>query len=184
MEVFAPAPPGVWKVVVATNIAETSITIPDVVYVIDYGLAKVLSFDAERNASFFRPEWIAKQNAIQRAGRAGRVRPGMAFHLYPRAFYTSQMRVTPVPEMLASSVEDLVLQTKVMLAHSGIQRPTYVGEASAFLARALEPPTEANVKLAVRSLQEMGALDQFEALTDMGHLYSKLPVQANQARAL
>ena len=79
-----PKDPNHRKVVIATNIAETSITIEDVVYVIDCGRAKLQMFDPKHNVTSLDEEWIAKANAKQRKGRAGRVREGTCYRLYLR----------------------------------------------------------------------------------------------------
>ena len=80
--IFTRPPRGVRKIVIATNIAETSITIDDVVFVVDCGKIKMSNFDVENNISTLKPEWVSLANAKQRRGRAGRVQPGICYHLY------------------------------------------------------------------------------------------------------
>ena len=82
--IFAKPPMGIRKVVIATNIAETSITIEDVVYVVDCGKIKISNFDVNNNISTLQPEWISVANLKQREGRAGRTQPGKCYHLLTR----------------------------------------------------------------------------------------------------
>ena len=105
---------GQWKIILSTNIAETSVTVEDIVYVIDFGLVKEKLFDAKANISTFGPTWIARANATQRAGRAGRVRRGFCFRLYSEMF-TTQMAPTALPELLCTPLEDIVLNVKALL---------------------------------------------------------------------
>ena len=105
---------GQWKIILTTNIAETSITVEDVVYVIDFGLVKEKLYDAKANVSSFCPAWIARSNATQRAGRAGRVRRGLCFRLYSEMLAT-QMAPAALPELLTAPLEDVVLTVKALL---------------------------------------------------------------------
>ncbi|KAI7997052.1 hypothetical protein LOK49_LG10G00808 [Camellia lanceoleosa] len=102
---------GVRKIVLATNIAETSITINDVVFVIDCGKAKETSYDALNNTPCLLPSWISKVSAKQRRGRAGRVQPGECFHLYPRCVYDA-FADYQLPEILRTPLQSLCLQIK------------------------------------------------------------------------
>jgi ATP-dependent RNA helicase DHX57 len=81
-QIFSPAPKGKVKIVLATNIAETSITIDDCVLVIDTGRMKQLNYQAEKRITALEAVWVSRANAMQRRGRAGRVRPGTCFHLF------------------------------------------------------------------------------------------------------
>ena len=84
-KIFQPAQKGLRKVVIATNIAESSVTINDIVYVVDCGKAKKKSFDVESNSSELRVDWISKANAKQRMGRAGRIRKGQVYKMYTKS---------------------------------------------------------------------------------------------------
>lgn len=84
--VFQRAPKGKRKIVLSTNIAETSVTIEDCVFVIDCGQMKEKRFDSNRNMESLDLVWVSRANALQRKGRAGRVMPGIAIHLYTRYF--------------------------------------------------------------------------------------------------
>ena len=111
--VFERPPHGVRKVVLATNIAETSITIDDAVFVIDSGRAKSAMFDERKQMRRLVDVWISQAEARQRAGRAGRVRAGHAFKLYTRQRYTQSMLPARVPEMLRGPLQELCLQLRL-----------------------------------------------------------------------
>ena len=80
--VFKKSPDGRRKIILSTNIGETSITIDDVVFVVDTGKINMTNFDPAKNMTTLKPEWVSKSNAKQRAGRAGRVREGICYHLF------------------------------------------------------------------------------------------------------
>ncbi|XP_065865720.1 DExH-box ATP-dependent RNA helicase DExH3-like isoform X2 [Euphorbia lathyris] len=120
---------GVRKVVLATNMAETSITIPDAVFVVDCGKAKETSYDAINNTPCLLPSWISKASARQRRGRAGRVQPGECYHLYPRYVYDA-FSDYQLPELLRTPLQSLCLQIKSL----------QLGSILGFLSRALQPP--------------------------------------------
>ena len=142
--IFNPAPPGVRKIVVATNMAETSITINDCVYVVDLGKSKETSYDALNNTPCLLPSWISQASARQRRGRAGRVQPGVCFHLYPQAVHDALLDYTP-PELLRTPLHSLCLQIKSL----------QLGGVAPFLAKALQPPQP----LAVSDLRVQGVYD-------------------------
>ncbi|KAH8042220.1 hypothetical protein HPB51_021304 [Rhipicephalus microplus] len=111
-QVFDRPPAGVRKIVLATNIAETSITINDVVYVIDCGKIKMSNFDVDKNLATLNAEWVSRANAQQRKGRAGRVQPGVCYRLYT-SWRESQLEAYQLPEMLRTRLETLILKIKV-----------------------------------------------------------------------
>ncbi|KAF5730335.1 DEA(D/H)-box RNA helicase family protein isoform 1 [Tripterygium wilfordii] len=164
---------GVRKIVLATNMAETSITINDVVFVVDCGKAKETSYDALNNTPCLLPSWISKAAARQRRGRAGRVQPGECYHLYPRcvhdAFADYQM-----PELLRTPLQSLCLQIKSL----------QLGSISDFLSKALQPPEPLSVQNAVEYLKIIGALDENENLTVLGRNLSILPVEPKLGKML
>lgn len=173
--VFRPVPPGVRKVVVATNIAETSITIDDAVFVIDTGRAKVSMYDERKMMRRLVEQWISRAEAKQRAGRAGRVRPGHAFKLYTRRREEERFIAARIPGMLRAPLQDLCLQLRLssLLGDYDLR--------SAF-ARALDPPSEAGVSAAISALQRTGALDAAEALTPLGRQLASLPCDVSTGR--
>lgn len=165
-KVFLRPPYGIRKVIIATNIAETSITIDDVVYVIDCGRHKENRYNPQKKLSSMVEDWISQANARQRRGRAGRVRPGTCFCLYTRHRYEKLMRPFQVPEMLRMPLVELCLQIKLLSL--GFIRP--------FLSKALEPPREEAMASAISLLYEVGALEGNEELTPLGQHLAKLPV--------
>ena len=108
---FSRPPPGKRKIVLSTNLAETSITIDDVVYVIDTGKVKVKSYDALTGVSSLKAEWVPQASAIQRKGRAGRCREGICFHLFSRQRYETFEKYQ-IPEIFRVPLEELCLQSK------------------------------------------------------------------------
>ncbi|CAE6445157.1 unnamed protein product [Rhizoctonia solani] len=114
MKVFEPPPEGARLVVVATNVAETSLTIPGIRYVVDTGRAKERRFDSTSGLQSFDISWISKASAAQRSGRAGRTGPGHCYRLYSSALYESHFATHAKPEIERMPVEGVVLQMKSM----------------------------------------------------------------------
>lgn len=164
---------GIRKIVLATNMAETSITINDVVFVVDCGKAKETSYDALNNTPCLLPSWISKAATRQRRGRAGRVQPGECYHLYPRCVYDA-FADYQLPELLRTPLQSLCLQIKSL----------QLGSISDFLSRALQPPEPLSVENAVAYLKEIGALDENENLTVLGRHLSMLPVEPKLGKML
>ncbi|PQM35269.1 hypothetical protein Pyn_02427 [Prunus yedoensis var. nudiflora] len=171
--IFGRPPPNVRKVVLATNMAEASITINDVVFVVDCGKAKETSYDALNNTPCLLPSWISQASARQRRGRAGRVQPGECFHLYPKCVYHAFAEYQ-LPELLRTPLNSLCLQIK------SLQVPS-IGE---FLSAALQPPEPLAVQNAIGFLTSIGALDDNENLTSLGKYLSILPVDPKLGKML
>jgi len=112
--IFSGAPPGSRLCVVATNVAETSLTIPGVKYVVDTGKVKVKHWDKVTGVTTFLVDWTSQAQANQRAGRAGRQGPGHCYRLYSSAVFNNDMKDFSLPEILKRPVDDLVLQMKTM----------------------------------------------------------------------
>ncbi|KAM9801453.1 ATP-dependent DNA/RNA helicase DHX36 [Neosynchiropus ocellatus] len=165
-QVFKRPPPGVRKIVIATNIAETSITIDDVVFVIDGGKIKETHFDTSNNISTMAAEWVSLANAKQRKGRAGRLSPGKCYHLY-NGLRASLLNAYQLPEIMRTPLEELCLQIKILK----------LGFIAQFLSKALDPPTEQAVNLAIKNLTDLNALDSSEELTALGVHLARLPVE-------
>ncbi|KAK2860133.1 hypothetical protein Q7C36_004299 [Tachysurus vachellii] len=156
--VFKRPPEGQRKIVLATNIAETSITIDDIVHVVDLGTQKEQSYDPRTKVSCLDTVWISRSNVIQRRGRAGRCQPGHAYHLFPRK-QLDTMTMFPIPEILRTPLESLVVQAKI---HSPQTK------AVDFLSQVMDSPEQGAVREALRTLQEIGVLDTSECLTPLG----------------
>ncbi|KAF7291554.1 hypothetical protein HMN09_01246500 [Mycena chlorophos] len=114
MLVFKPPPEGARLVVVSTNVAETSLTIPGIRYVVDCGRAKERRYDISSGIQAFQVGWISKASASQRAGRAGRTGPGHCYRLYSSALYENYFDKFAQPEILRMPIEGVVLQMKSM----------------------------------------------------------------------
>lgn len=162
--VFPHAPRGKRKVIVATNVAETSITIDDIVAVIDSGRVKETSYDPQNNMRKLEEVWASRAACKQRRGRAGRVQAGKCYKLYTRNAEMSKMAERPEPEIRRVPLEQLCLSVRAM----GIK------DVGRFLASALTPPESLAVDGAMDLLLRMGALDG-EDLTALGRHLSMIP---------
>ncbi|OCT75348.1 hypothetical protein XELAEV_18030527mg [Xenopus laevis] len=171
---FQRPPPGVRKIVLATNIAETSVTVDDIVHVIDSGRQKEQRYDLRTKVSCLETFWVSKSNVTQRRGRAGRCQPGFSYHLFTREQHQS-MASFQLPEILRTPLESLVLQAKV-----------HVPEMTAveFLSQALESPDPHAIADAVRLLQEIRVLNSDEQLTLLGHRVSNISTDPKLAKAI
>jgi ATP-dependent RNA helicase DHX57 len=174
--VFERPPPGVLKIVVSTNVAETSITIDDVVCVIDTGRVKEMRFDAQRGIARLQETWVSQASAKQRRGRAGRVRPGVCYRLFSKNTWSRSMPVDTAPEVARAPLQALVMDVKGILSDI---------DASAALAKMISPPNTAAVNQAVTSLERVGALDPSSgALTPLGHHLTRMPCDPRVGKML
>lgn len=108
--VFSRPPEGVTKIIISTNIAETSVTIDDVVYVIDSGKMKEKRYDATKSMESLEDSWVSRANALQRKGRAGRVASGVCFHLFTSHCFEHQLSEQQLPEIQRVPLEQLCLR--------------------------------------------------------------------------
>ncbi|KIV85532.1 hypothetical protein PV11_01217 [Exophiala sideris] len=169
---FERPPPGQRKIVIATNIAETGITIPDVTAVIDTCKEKVMRFDERRQLSRLIEGFISRSSARQRRGRAARVQDGLCFHLVTRHRHDNLMLEQQVPEMLRLSLQDPMLRIKVW----------DLGSIEETLNAAIDPPSRKNVLRAIEKLKDAGALTKTEALTPLGQQIARLPLEVSLAK--
>lgn len=163
---FLIPPAGCRKIVLATNIAETGITIPDVTCVIDTGKHREMRFDERRQLSRLIDTFISKANAKQRRGRAGRVQEGLCFHLFTRYRHDSVLSDQQTPEMLRLSLQDLAIRVKICK----------IGGIEETLSGALDPPSAKNIRRAIDALIDVRALTAGEDLTPLGQQLARLPL--------
>lgn len=173
-KVFQQPPQGCRKIILSTNIAETSVTIDDVVYVIDTGRMKEKSYDPYSNVSTLQSSWISKASAKQREGRAGRCQPGVCYHLYSKLKAVS-LADFQVPEIKRMPIEELCLQVKMLDPNCKVDE---------FLKKTLDPPVLETINNAIAVLQDIGALSLDEQLTEMGKKLGSLPVHPLTSRML
>jgi ATP-dependent helicase HrpB len=168
---IAPALPGRRKVVLATSIAETSLTIEGVRVVIDCGLARVPRYEPDVGLTRLETVRVSRASAEQRRGRAGRTEPGVCYRLWDEP-QTAALEAANRPEILAADLTGLVLD----LAHWGVADPASL----AFL----DPPPAAALAQAKALLGELGAIDRAGRITQEGRRLRELPLPARLARML
>jgi len=170
--VFRPAPRGCRKTVLSTNIAETSVTIDNIVYVVDCGYVKLPSYDPRTNISQLHVTPVSKAQAKQRAGRAGRMREGFCYRLYPEAAF-NKLEARAIPEIQRTRLDSTVLQLKA-LGITDIMRFPYIS-----------PPPLLMLEDALELLFACGALDRHARLTrPVGEALAEIPLEPMQARML
>ncbi|XP_076320056.1 ATP-dependent RNA helicase DHX30-like [Tachypleus tridentatus] len=172
--IFECPPAGMRKIVLATNVAETSITINDVVYVINPGFQKEMVYDPNKGLAVLTTEWITRANLKQRRGRAGRVQPGKCFHLFHKKT-VEELREFPIAEILRVPLEKTVLDCKFYCPHT---------KSGDFLSQALESPSTENISHAVAVLEELGVLSEDEELTPLGRRIAHFTTHPRLSKAL
>ncbi|CAH0552038.1 unnamed protein product [Brassicogethes aeneus] len=173
-KVFSRPPPGVRKLILATNIAETSVTIDDVAYVVDTGIFKQNRFDMEKGYNCIDSHWISKASSTQRKGRAGRVKPGECFHLYTKSAF-EKFDDYSMPEILRTSLTKIVLDAKVISDNM---------DALEFMSRLPCPPESGSTLRAVDDLKGLDLLDDSEKITPLGRTLSNFQVEPKLAKAM
>lgn len=172
MYIFEPAPENVRKVIVATNIAEASVTIPGIVFVIDCGFVKIRAFDPKSGIDMLTAVPISQAAATQRAGRAGRTRAGKCFRLYTSSSHSSLAPSSP-PEIQRSNLASTVLQLKCLGIDNIARFDFLTSPPSALLIRALE------------ILYALGALDDYARLTKpLGTRMADLALEPQMSKVL
>lgn len=172
MYVFEPTPENTRKVIVATNIAEASVTIEGIVYVIDCGYVKLRAYNPNTGIETLTATPVSKASATQRAGRAGRTKPGKCYRLYTEQAFASLPEAT-VPEIQRSNLAPIILQLKA-LGIDNIARFDY-----------LSPPPAELIIRALELLYSLGALDDYAKLTKpLGTRMAELAVEPMMAKAL
>jgi len=170
--IFEPAPEGSRKCVVATNIAEASLTIDGIYYVVDPGFSKQKAFNAKLGMDSLVVTPISQASARQRAGRAGRTGPGKCYRLYTEVAYKTEMLPTNVPEIQRTNLGNVVLQLKAM----------GINDLLGF--DFMDPPPVATLVGAMESLHALGALDDEGLLTRLGRKMAEFPLEPNLSKML
>ncbi|XP_050423506.1 pre-mRNA-splicing factor ATP-dependent RNA helicase DHX16 isoform X2 [Adelges cooleyi] len=171
-KIFEPTPPNARKVVLATNIAETSLTIDNIIYVIDPGFCKQNNFNSRTGMESLIVVPISKASANQRAGRAGRVAAGKCFRLYTSWAYKNELEDNTVPEIQRINLGNAVLMLKAL----GINDLIHFDF--------LDPPPHETLVLALEQLYALGALNHRGELTKLGRRMAEFPLDPMMAKML
>lgn len=170
--IFEPAPSGARKCVVATNIAEASLTIDGIYYVVDPGFAKQKAFNPKLGMDALVVTPISQASARQRAGRAGRTGPGKCYRLYTEQAFKTEMLSTNIPEIQRTNLGNVVLQLKAM----------GINDLLGF--DFMDPPPVATLVGALEALHALGALDEEGLLTRLGRKMAEFPLEPNLSKML
>ncbi|KAF7053583.1 hypothetical protein CFC21_061471 [Triticum aestivum] len=171
-KIFEPAPPGKRKVVVATNIAEASLTIDGIYYVIDPGFAKINVYNSKQGLDSLVITPISQASAKQRAGRAGRTGPGKCYRLYTESAYRNEMSPTTIPEIQRINLGSTVLNMKAM------------GINDLLSFDFMDPPAPQALISAMEQLYSLGALDEEGLLTKLGRKMAEFPLDPPLSKML
>lgn len=170
--IFEPAPSGSRKVVLATNIAETSLTIDGIYYVVDPGFVKQSSYDGKLGMDRLQITPISQAQARQRSGRAGRTGPGKCFRLYTEAAFQNEMLPTTIPEIQRQNLSNTILMLKAM----GINDLLHFDF--------MDPPPTNTMLTALEELYQLGALDDEGLLTRQGRQMADFPMDPSLSKSL
>ena len=170
--VFEPTPPGARKVVVATNVAETSLTIPGIYYVIDPGFSKQNAYDPRLGMDSLVVMPISQAQARQRAGRAGRTGPGKCYRLYTEAAFRNEMLPNSIPDIQRTNLAHTILMLKAM------------GINDLLSFDFMDPPPAPTMITALESLYALSALDDEGLLTRLGRKMADFPMEPPLAKML
>jgi ATP-dependent helicase HrpA len=159
------------RVVLATNVAETSLTVPGIRYVVDPGSARISRYSRRLKVQRLPIEPVSQASAAQRAGRSGRLAPGVCIRLYSEEDFAARPRYTD-PEILRTNLAAVILQMAAL----------QLGEVESFPF--LDSPDPRSVRDGVQLLQELGAFDAHGAITDLGRRLARLPVDPRLGRMI
>ncbi|CCH43752.1 Pre-mRNA-splicing factor [Wickerhamomyces ciferrii] len=171
-KIFKKTKPGYRKVVVATNIAETSLTVDGIAFVIDPGYSKLKVYNARIGLESLAITPISLANANQRSGRAGRTGPGSCYRLYTEKAAREDMYPQTIPEIQRTNLSNTILLLKSLKIDDLIKFPF------------LDPPPKETITASLYELWSIGALDNFGKLTELGHRMSKFPLQPALSKLL
>jgi ATP-dependent RNA helicase DHX8/PRP22 len=170
--IFEPAPKGSRKVVVATNIAEASLTIDGILYVVDPGFCKEKLYNARTSMDSLVVVPCSQASARQRAGRAGRTGPGKCYRLFTENAYNNEMLPSPVPEIQRSNLGNVVLSMKAMGIHDMMSFDF------------MDPPPAESLLTAMKLLHALGALGEEGLLTRLGRKMADFPLEPQLSKIL
>lgn len=171
-KIFEKTPDGARKIVLATNIAETSLTIDNIIYVIDCGFAKQTTFNPRTGMESLIVTPISKASANQRAGRAGRVAPGKCFRLYTLWSFHNELDETTIPEIQRTNMSNVVLMLKSMGINNLVNFDF------------MDPPPHEMLVRALEQLYALGALNDRGELTRLGRRMAEFPVDPMLAKII
>ncbi|KAG5670397.1 hypothetical protein PVAND_000665 [Polypedilum vanderplanki] len=171
-EIFTPTQRGQRKVIFATNIAETSMTIDGIVYVVDPGFVKQKIYDAKTGIESLMIIPISKASADQRSGRAGRISPGKCYRIYTEQAYLTEMLDSTVPEIQRSNLSNVILHLKS------------IGVGDILNFDFLDPPPRSSLVSALKELYLLDALDEDGKITTIGQKMNRFPIDPNYAKML
>lgn len=159
------------RIIFATNVAESSLTVPGIRYVIDSGTARISRYSARSKMQRLPIEPVSRASADQRSGRCGRIGPGVCIRLYSEEDYETRDEFT-TPEIRRTNLASVVLQTKLLK----------LGRLEEFPL--LDPPRPAAIREGIRTLFELGALDEKQELTEIGRQLGRFPVDPRVGRMI
>ena len=171
-KIFDKAAPGVRKVIVATNIAETSLTVDGIMYVVDAGYSKLKVYNPRMGMDTLQITPISQANASQRAGRAGRTGPGKAFHLFTEAAFKDEMYIQTIPEIQRTNLSNTVLLIKSL------------GVKDLLDFDFMDPPPQDTITTSLFDLWALGALNNIGDLTEVGKKMMAFPMDPSLAKLL
>lgn len=170
--IFEPAAPGVRKVILATNIAETSLTIDGIFYVVDPGFSKVNMYDPKLGMDTLTVKPISRAQANQRAGRAGRTGPGKCYRLYTELAYKNEMIPNTIPEIQRQNLSNTLLMLKA------------IGINDLINFEFMDPPSTESIMLSLNDLYYLRAVDDDSRITALGRNLVNIPAEPKISKTL
>ncbi|XP_061388110.1 uncharacterized protein LOC133323172 [Musca vetustissima] len=162
------------KIILSTNIGQTSITIPDLAYIIDSGKVKMNTYDSITESSQLQSIWISQADACQRSGRAGRTQNGVCYRLYSTAKYQFMPQFS-IPEFMRIPLTEICLYAKTLEPKCEVQQ---------YLQKSLNPPSSFSIQNALRKLKILGVFRDDESVTELGKHLVDIPLDVQLGKCL